>query len=53
MNIKNHRAVRFYLATTLISGTWRVVFAEDRAHATGYGTRNSVHWPLSILGAAQ
>ena len=33
-----------------VNGEWRVMFAEDRFTATGYGTRNVIHWPLSILG---
>jgi len=31
----------------------RVIFVEDRFKATGYATRNAVHWPLSILGSVQ
>ena len=34
-----------------INGEWRVMFAEDRFTATGYGTRNVIHWPVSILGS--
>ena len=33
-----------------VNGEWRVMFAEDRFTATGYGTRNVIHWPVSILG---
>jgi uncharacterized delta-60 repeat protein len=29
---------------------WRILFVEDRFKATGYGTRNAIHWPVSILG---
>ena len=36
-----------------VAGEWRVLFVEDRYRATGYGTRNAVHWPVSILGAVQ
>lgn len=32
------------------AGQWRILFVEDRFLASGYGTRNAVHWPLSILG---
>jgi hypothetical protein len=34
-------------------GVDRVLFVEDRFKATGYATRNVVHWPLSILGTVQ
>jgi hypothetical protein len=33
-----------------VAGASRVMFVEDRFQATGYGTRNAVHWPVSILG---
>ena len=33
-----------------VLGTPRVLFVEDRYQATGYGTRNAVHWPTNILG---
>jgi hypothetical protein len=35
-----------------IAGQWRIIFVEDRYRATGYGTRNAIHWPLSILEQA-
>jgi hypothetical protein len=34
----------------MINGQWRILFVEDRYRATGYGTRNAVHWPVNILG---
>jgi hypothetical protein len=34
-----------------VNGQPRVVFSEDRFRATGYATRNVVHWPVSILGS--
>ncbi len=33
-----------------INGEARLLFVEDRYRATGYATRNMVHWPVSILG---
>ena len=33
-----------------VGGSSRILFVEDRYQATGYATRNAVHWPLSILG---
>jgi Concanavalin A-like lectin/glucanases superfamily len=36
-----------------IDGQWRVIFVEDRYRATGYGTRNAAHWPVSILGTVE
>jgi hypothetical protein len=27
----------------------RVIFVEDRYRAQGYGSRNAIHWPISIL----
>ena len=33
-----------------VGGEWRVLFVEDRYQATGYATRNALHWPVSILG---
>jgi len=33
-----------------VQGKWRIIFVEDRYQATGYGTRNAIHWPLDILG---
>jgi hypothetical protein len=33
-----------------VGGQSRVIFVEDRFLAQGYGTRNAVHWPVSILG---
>jgi hypothetical protein len=36
-----------------IDGQWRVIFVEDRYRAKGYGTRNAVHWPISILGTVE
>jgi hypothetical protein len=38
------------LTLALINNQNRILFVEDRFLATGYGTRNIVHWPLSILG---
>jgi hypothetical protein len=35
------------------NGEWRVLFVEDRSEAIGYGTRNAIHWPVSILGAVE
>jgi hypothetical protein len=32
-----------------VGGETRVLFVEDRYWASGYGTRNAVHWPLAIL----
>ncbi|HKQ36934.1 MAG TPA: hypothetical protein VJ063_02585, partial [Verrucomicrobiae bacterium] len=34
-----------------VAGQWRVLFVEDRFVTPGYGTRNVIHWPVSILGA--
>jgi hypothetical protein len=36
-----------------IDQQWRVIFVEDRYRAKGYGTRNAVHWPISILGTVE
>ena len=36
-----------------VNGEWRILFVEDRFVTPGYGTRNAVHWPVSILGAIQ
>ena len=33
----------------VVGGEQRVLFTEDRFRATGYDTRNIVHWPISIL----
>ena len=33
-----------------VGDVWRILFVEDRFLATGYGTRNAIHWPLSIVG---
>jgi hypothetical protein len=33
-----------------VNGQWRLLFVEDRFQATGYATRNALHWPVSILG---
>jgi len=33
-----------------VGNVWRILFVEDRFLATGYGTRNAIHWPLSIVG---
>jgi hypothetical protein len=33
----------------LINGDWRIMFVDDRFRASGYTSRNIVHWPLSIL----
>jgi hypothetical protein len=35
----------------MVAGESRILFVEDRFQATGYATRNAVHWPVSILGA--
>ena len=32
-----------------VGNEWRVLFVEDRFLATGYGTRNAIHWPVTIL----
>jgi hypothetical protein len=37
------------LAIVSIQGQDRILFAEDRYQSTGYGARNAVHWPISIL----
>jgi len=34
----------------VIHGQPRVLFVEDRYFASGYGTRNAIHWPVAILG---
>ena len=34
-----------------VNGQSRILFAEDRFRATGYGTRNAIHWPIGILGS--
>ena len=36
-----------------VAGQWRIMFVEDRFKATGYGTRNSIHWPVTIMGSVQ
>ena len=33
-----------------VGGSSRILFVEDRYQATGYATRNAVHWPTNILG---
>ena len=33
-----------------VNGECRILFVEDRYQATGYATRNAVHWPIDILG---
>jgi hypothetical protein len=33
-----------------VGGQTRVLFVEDRFLAQGYGARNAIHWPVSILG---
>ena len=33
-----------------VGNEWRLLFVEDRYLATGYGTRNAIHWPVNILG---
>jgi hypothetical protein len=33
-----------------VGGETRILFAEDRYWGSGYGTRNAVHWPVSVLG---
>jgi hypothetical protein len=33
-----------------VSGQQGLLFVEDRFLATGHGTRNAIHWPVSILG---
>ena len=35
-----------------VGNEWRLLFVEDRFLATGYGTRNAIHWPVTILGPA-
>ena len=32
-----------------VGGQSRVMFVEDRFLAQGYGARNAIHWPASIL----
>jgi hypothetical protein len=32
-----------------VGGQPRVMFVEDRFLAQGYGARNAIHWPSSIL----
>ena len=32
------------------AGQWRILFVEDRFVTPGYGTRNAIHWPVTILG---
>jgi hypothetical protein len=39
------------LALIVIGSQCRILFVEDRYWASGYGVRNAVHWPLSVLGA--
>jgi len=34
-----------------VNGQSRILFGEDRFRAVGYGTRNAIHWPISILGS--
>lgn len=38
------------IAIITVNGEQRVLFGEDRYRATSYGTRNAIHWPVSILG---
>jgi hypothetical protein len=33
----------------VVNGEQRVLFTEDRFRATGYDTRNIIHWPVTIL----
>jgi hypothetical protein len=33
----------------IVGGLQRVMFVEDRFLAQGYGARNAIHWPASIL----
>lgn len=35
------------------AGEWRLLFVEDRFMATGYGVRNAVHWPVTLLGKVE
>lgn len=39
------------IITLTVNGTpqQRVLFVEDRYRAQGYGSRNAIHWPISIL----
>jgi hypothetical protein len=34
-----------------VGGQSRVIFVEDRFLAQGYGSRNAIHWPVSILSS--
>ena len=34
-----------------VGGGWRLLFVEDRFLATGYGTRNAIHWPVTLTGS--
>jgi len=34
-----------------VDGEWRLLFVEDRFLALGYGTRNAIHWPVTMIGA--
>lgn len=40
------------LTLLTVSGAPRLLFVEDRFLATGYGTRDAIHWPLAILDQA-
>ncbi len=33
-----------------VGDEWRLLFVEDRYLATGYGTRNAIHWPVNVFG---
>jgi hypothetical protein len=33
-----------------VNGEWRLLFVEDRYLAEGYGRRNAIHWPMTIVG---
>jgi hypothetical protein len=37
------------VAIIIVGGQPRVMFVEDRFLAPGYGARNAIHWPASIL----
>jgi hypothetical protein len=39
------------VALIQVGGETRVLFVEDRYWASGYGTRNAVHWPATILNS--
>jgi hypothetical protein len=37
------------VAIIIVGGQPRVMFVEDRFLAQGYGSRNAIHWPVSVL----